>query len=54
MARDLSGKYIGIQEFGNGVWKIFYPHVILDYINDNLLKYREKSIWLTNPIVSAM
>ena len=51
MARALAGKYVGIQELGNGVWKVFYRNVFLGYINDKLLKYREKSIRLTDHIV---
>ena len=37
-------KYAGIEELGNGVWKVFYRNVFLGYINNKLLKYREKSI----------
>ena len=37
-------KYVGIEELGNGVWKVFYRNVFLGYINNKLLKYREKSI----------
>ena len=54
MARALAGKYVGVQELGNGVWKVFYRNVFLGYINDKLLKYREKSIRLINHIVSTM
>ncbi len=35
----------------NGVWKVFYGNVFLAYINNILLKYREKSIRVTNHIV---
>jgi len=54
MTRALAGKYVGIEELGNGVWKVFYRNVFLGYINDKLLKYREKSIRLTDNIVSTM
>jgi len=51
MPRAFAGKYVGIEELGNGVWKVFYRNVFLGYINDKLLKYREKSIRLTDHIV---
>jgi transposase InsO family protein len=51
MSRALAGKHVGIQEIGNGIWKVFYRDVFLGYINEKLLKDRGKGIRLIDNIV---
>jgi transposase InsO family protein len=50
MHRDLKaalkGKYVGIQEQGNGIWKVFYRNVFLGFFNENELRNKQKSIRL--------
>ena len=51
LSRALAGKHVGIQELGNGIWKVFYREIFLGYINDNLFKYKGNGIRLTDNIV---
>jgi len=39
----LKGKYIGIVEIGNGIWKVYYRNVFLGYFNENKLRKKEQS-----------
>jgi hypothetical protein len=36
----LKGRYVGVKELGNGIWRIYYYGVFLGYFDD--LKIREK------------
>ena len=42
----LKGKYVGIEELGNGIWRVFYRNVFLGFFNENELRNKEKSIRL--------
>ncbi len=47
----LKGKYAGIEELGNGIWKVFYRNVFLGYFNENELRTKEKSVRLETNLV---
>jgi len=47
MSRDLTGKHVGAQEIGNGIWKVFYRNVFLGYFNEKDIRDKEKSIRLS-------
>ncbi len=47
----LKGKYIGIHDQGNGIWKVFYRNVFLGYFNENQLRNKQKSIRLETNLV---
>ena len=47
----LKGKYVGIEDLGNGIWKVFYRNVFLGYFNENELRTKEKSIRLETNLV---
>ena len=47
----LKGKYVGIKDLGNGIWKVFYRNVFLGYFNENELRNKEKSIRLETNLV---
>ena len=47
----LKGKYVGIEELGNGIWKVFYRNVFLGYFNENDLRNKEKSVRLETNLV---
>ncbi len=47
----LMGKYVGIQELGNGIWRVFYRNVFLGYFNENELRTKEKSVRLETNLV---
>jgi hypothetical protein len=38
----LKRKYIGIEEFGHRIWRVYYYNVFLGYVDD--LNIREKQI----------
>lgn len=47
----LKGKYVGIEEQANGIWKVFYRNVFLGFFNENELRNKEKSIRLETNLV---
>ena len=47
----LKGKYVGIEELGNGIWRVFYRNVFLGFYNENELRNKEKSIRLETNLV---
>lgn len=47
----LKGKYVGIEDLGNGIWKVFYRNIFLGYFNENELRTKEKSIRLETNLV---
>ncbi len=47
----LKGKYVGIEDLGNGIWKIFYRNVFLGYFNENELRTKEQSTRLETNLV---
>jgi hypothetical protein len=47
----LKGKYVGIEDLGNKIWKVFYRDVFLGYFNENELRNKKKSIRLETNLV---
>jgi transposase InsO family protein len=47
----LKGKFVGIEELGNGIWKIYYRNVFLGYFNENKLGNKEQSTRLESNLV---
>jgi len=47
----LKGKYVGIEDIGNGIWKVFYRNVFLGFFNENELRTKQKSIRLETNLV---
>ena len=47
----LKGKHIGIEELGNGIWKVYYRNVFLGYFNENKLRNKEQSTRLETNLV---
>ena len=47
----LKGKYIGIEDIGNGIWKVFYRNVFLGFFNETHLRNKETSIRLETNLV---
>jgi len=39
----LKGKYVGIEDLGNGIWKVFYRNVFLGFFNEKQLRNKESS-----------
>jgi transposase InsO family protein len=52
MALGLAGKHVGIQEIGDGIWKVFYRDVFLGYFDETKIGMKKnKSIRLSKNIV---
>jgi hypothetical protein len=47
----LKGKYVGIENLSNGIWKVFYRNVFLGYFNENELRNKEQSTRLETNLV---
>jgi len=47
----LKGKYVGVQELGNGIWRIYYYDVFLEYFDDINVRDKQTSIRLSQNLV---
>jgi len=47
----LKGKYVGIEEQGNGIWKVFYRNVFLGYFDEKHLRNKEQAVRLETNLV---
>ncbi len=47
----LKGKYVGIENLGNGIWRVFYRSVFLGFFDEKNLRNKEKSIRLETNLV---
>ena len=47
----LKGKYVGIENLGNGIWKVFYRNVFLGFFDENELRNKKQSIRLETNLV---
>ncbi len=44
VSRALVGKYVGIEEIGNGIWRVFYRNVFLGYFDTKKLNTNKTSL----------
>ncbi len=47
----LKGKYVAIEDIGNGIWKVFYRDVFLGYFDEKNLRRKEQSTRLETNLV---
>ncbi len=47
----LKGKYVGVLEMGNGIWRVFYRNVFLGYFDESNIRDKQISIRLSQNIV---
>lgn len=47
----LKGKHVGIQEQGNGIWKVFYRNVFLGFFDQRNLRHKQQSTRLETNLV---
>jgi len=47
----LKGKYIGVEELGNGIWRIYYYGVFLGYFDELNIRNKQTSIRLSQNLV---
>lgn len=51
VSASLMDRYIGVEEIGNGIWKVFYRNVFLGYFNEKDIRDKEKPIRLSTNLV---
>ena len=51
LTASLKGKYVGIEELGNGIWKVFYRNVFLGFFNENELRNKDQHTRLETNLV---
>jgi hypothetical protein len=42
VATPLSGHYVGLEELGNGIWRVFYRHKLLGYLDEKTLRIEDE------------
>jgi transposase InsO family protein len=47
----LKGKYVGVEEIGNGIWKVGYRNVFLGYFDEKNIRNKQISIRLSQNMV---
>ncbi len=47
----LKGKYVGVQELGNGIWKVYYRNVFLGFFDQRNLRHKQQSTRLETNLV---
>ena len=47
----LKGKFVGLENLGNGIWKVFYRNVFLGFFNENSIRDKQVSIRLSQNMV---
>ena len=47
----LKGKFVGIEDLGNGIWRVFYRNVFLGYFDDKNIRNKQVSIRLSQNLV---
>ena len=48
---SLTGKYIAIEDIGNGIWRVFYRNVLLGFFDENNLRKKEQATRLETNLV---
>lgn len=44
-------RYVGLEELGNGIWRVFYRNVILGYFDHNAIKHKQQYLKLKRILV---
>ena len=42
VATPLAGRYVGLEELGNGIWRVFYRHKLLGYLDEQTLRIEDE------------
>jgi len=51
VSASLSGKYLGLEDLGNGIWRVFYRSIFLGYFDETDLRNKEQAIRLETNLV---
>jgi len=41
ISRAAVGRFIGVEEMGNGIWNVYYRNVLLGYMDEKLITNKE-------------
>ncbi|MCJ7465312.1 MAG: integrase core domain-containing protein [Maribacter sp.] len=47
----LMGKYVGIQDIGNGIWRVYYRNIFLGFFDEKYLRNKEQATRLETNLV---
>ena len=51
LTASLKGKYVGVLEMGNGIWRVFYRNVFLGFFDEKNIRGKDKSTRLSQNLV---
>jgi transposase InsO family protein len=51
LTASLVGKYVGVLEMGNGIWRVFYRNVFLGFFDEKNIRKKQVSIRLSQNLV---
>ena len=51
LTAELKGKYVGGEDQGNGIWRVFYKDLFSGYFSENRIKDKQGSIRLSQNLV---
>jgi len=51
LTATLKGKYVGAEEMGNGIWKVFFRNVFLGFFDEKNIRDKQVSIRLSQNMV---
>ncbi len=51
LTASLKGKYVGVQEMGNGIWRVYYRNVFLGFFDEKNIRKKQVSIRLSQNLV---
>ena len=51
LTASLKGKYVGMLDMGNGIWRVFYRNVFLGYFDESNIKNGQTAIRFSQNIV---
>ena len=51
VSASLSGKYLGLEDLGNGIWRVYFRSIFLGYFDETDLRNKEQAIRLETNLV---
>ena len=51
ISASLSGKYLGLEDLGNGIWRVYFRSIFLGYFDETDLRNKEQAVRLETNLV---
>ena len=51
LTATLRGEYVGVEDVGNGIWRVFYRKVFLGFFDEKNIRDKQVSIRLSQNLV---